>query len=612
SSVPGFEKLANLLKPKPGLKKLLKWADAKKPPETVFTRLRLDKTGTQLFDNTDFPVWAAYTRSVAQTDSEASAVMLKTLVSRYSDEVLSGMIAAAKKSSKTESIATKLETEQMRTWLAAKKTPDDMFLVFKLNKAGDDILSSPLLSAWTNYMKLSNKENPKAQTTLIATMTKHYGDSGVSQILAAARKSPATQSTAKRLEAEQVQLWLKKGRTPDDTFTLLSLDRAGDDLLASPQFNTWMKYINYYNKENPDEKTTVLAKLMTHFDDEELTPILVVARKVPSTESTAAKLQAEQFKNWLSADKSPEEAFTLLQLDKAGDDLLTNPQLTNWLKYTENFNLNKEINEQVTAIQVFRAQYVDDSRIANMVIAAEKVPNTQAIAKRVEDELFKGWTVVLNKPDDVFINLKLETVGENVFESPLWSFYTKFLEKYNTANPGKEQTMISGLARGYNDVTLTNMLLKAKEAPSTKTLATKLEDELVQYWLADKKLPDKLFGYLELKESVDGILTNPVFNVWLKYLNAFNDKAPVKKALMIDTLKSAFGDVAVSNMLFAAKKDPGTAKVAATLQTALLSKWVLEKKTPGQVSAILKEGAGADVSAKLLATYSAKFKVRWG
>ncbi|KAJ8523767.1 hypothetical protein ON010_g17351 [Phytophthora cinnamomi] len=519
--------------------------------------------------------------------------MLKTLATQYSDDVLTGLIVAAKKSATTQSIATKLESAQMQSWLAARKSPDDMFQILKLNKAGDDLLSNPLLPVWTDYMKLSNNESPITRTTLIATMTKHYGDSGVSRIIEAARKVPATQNTAKRLEMEQVQLWLKKGRTPDDTFTLLSLDRAGENLLASPQFNTWAKYINYYNKENPDEKTTLIAKLMTHFDDEELTPILVAASKVPSTKATATKLQAEQFKSWLSTDKSPKDTFSLLQLDKAGDNLLANPQFTNWLKYTDDFNA-KNIEEQITPSTVLRAQYVDDARIANMVVAAEKIPNLQATAKRVEDELFNGWTVGLNKPDDVFIHLKLDKVGENVFESPLWSFYTQFLGKYNTANPGKEETMISALSRGYDDEELTKILVAAKTVPSTETLATKLEDDLVQYWLADKELPDKLFGFLALDQSVDGLLTNPVLNVWSKYLEDFNAKFPNKKVSMIDTFRENFGDKALSQMLIAATETPATEKIATTLQTSLLNKWILAKKTPADVSEILKTGDAVD------------------
>ncbi|GMF27847.1 unnamed protein product [Phytophthora fragariaefolia] len=468
--------------PKPSLKKLLNWAEAKKSPNGVFTRLKLDKAGTQLFDHSDFNVWAAYTRMVVQNNPEEA--MIKILAARYTDEVLCNMIVASKKSPAMESIATKLESEQLRSWLAARKSPDEMFQILKLNKAGDDLLSNPLLPTWTAYMKLSNKESNIAQTSLIPTMTKYNGDGGVSRIIEAAKKVPGLQNTAKRLEAEQLQLWLKKKRTPDDVFTLLSLDRLGVDLLASPQFTTWTKYINYYNTENLDEKTTVLAKLMVHFDDEELTPILAAARMVTSTEATAAKLQAEQFKNWLSREEPvlPKDAFKFFQLNNAGDDLLTNPQFTMWLKYTDAYNI-RNIDHTETPIAVLRAHYADDARLANMILAAKKTPSLQTTAKRLENDLFKGWANMdpsFNKPDDVFMSLKLNRAGDKVFESPLWSYYIEYLNRYNKANPGKKQDMMNALSRGYDDENLAKILVAAKEVPSTKTLATKVEDDMLK------------------------------------------------------------------------------------------------------------------------------------
>ncbi|GMF55261.1 unnamed protein product [Phytophthora fragariaefolia] len=589
------------------LKKLWGWAETKKPPEAVFTRLKLDRTGTQLFDHVDFNLWVSYTRAVVQSDPEAA--IFKMIAPRYSDDVLSGMILAAKKSSATENIATKLEFEQMRSWRAAGKNIDDMFQVFKLDKAGDDLLANPLLSSWINYMKFSNKEAPQTKTTLIEMLTKYYGDGGISKIIETARKAPATQNIAKRLEAEQVQLWLKTNRLPEDVFTLLSLDRAGDELLATPQFKTWTKYINYYNKENPDAKTTILAQLGNHFDEDELTRILIAAMKAPSTEATAAKLQDERFKIWLTREDpvSPGTVFRLLQLDKAGDDLLINLQFTNWLKYADEFNV-KYIDAKQFPIKILRAYYRDDARLANIILAAKKNPFLQGISRSLEDELLKGWAASRMQPSDVLKSLKLDKEGDKIFESPLWSYFTQYLERYNKGYPRKQETMITALSRSYDDNELAALLIAAKKSPKTKALATKLENDQVSAWLKDAELPGALFGYLALDKSLDNLLANPVLNVWSKYLDAFNLKFPSKRVSMIDTFRSNFGDEALSQMLIAAKQTPSAENVATTLQASLLNKWLLEKKIPADVSKVIGGMAANEANAKLLSTYSKKFK----
>ncbi|ETL31795.1 hypothetical protein L916_15484, partial [Phytophthora nicotianae] len=382
-------------------------------------------------------------------------------------------------------------------------------------------------------------------------------------------------------------------RTPDELLTLLSLDKAGDQLLASPRFQTWSKYINYYNKEYPGEATTVMKKLTYHLGGEEVIGILAAARKVPSTEKAAAKLQAEQSKIWLSADKDPEELFKLLQLDKTGDDLLDNPQFKYWGKYVEDFNLNPQLEDLVSIIDIVRKNFADDV-LAHMIVTGMKAPSTKSMAQRMEDELFKGWITNLKTPDVVFMYLKLNKAGEKVFENPLWSMYTKYLDHFNKVVPMNRTTMISAFARNYDREALAKILIAAKKDLRTERLASKLYTEQIQRWLTTKDPPDQIFKALKLDEVTDDIFTSPLFNTWSAYLDDFNAKFPDEKVSMIDTFRTNSDDAFLAKMFVNAKEIPAMEQLATKLQADQLQRWLANRDTPDDIFRALKLNAAVD------------------
>ncbi|ETM97380.1 hypothetical protein PPTG_24982 [Phytophthora nicotianae INRA-310] len=555
-SIPGLSKLTSMFKTKITPGTLLNWANKEKSPDYVFLKLKLDKTGHQLFDNPDINVWAAYTNAVVK--SNADDAMLTTLRARYSDDALAKMFETGKKVTHSESVATKLQSRQMENWMAAKKTPDDVFKILFLDKAGVGVLDSSVLAGWTTYMRFFNskQENRKNRVTLISTLTTHYKDRGVLDIIEAAKKVPSTARTAKLLEANQIQFWLKNERTPDELLTLLSLDKAGDQLLASPLFQTWSKYINYYNKEYPGEATTVMKKLTYHLGGEEVIGILAAARKT-------------------------------------GDDLLDNPQFKYWGKYVEDFNLNPQLEDLVSIIDIVRKNFADDV-LAHMIVTGMKAPSTKSMAQRMEDELFKGWITNLKTPDVVFMYLTLNKAGEKVFENPLWSMYTKYLDHFNKVVPMNQTTMISAFARNYDREALAKILIAAKKDLRTERLASKLYTEQIQRWLTTKDPPDQIFKALKLDEVTDDIFTSPLFNTWSAYLDDFNAKFPDEKVSMIDTFRTNSDDAFLAKMFVNAKEIPAMEQLATKLQADQLQRWLANRDTPDDIFRALKLNAAVD------------------
>ncbi|OWZ07686.1 RxLR effector protein [Phytophthora megakarya] len=606
-SLFGIEKLTGVFKSKVTPKNLWDWAKKEKSPEYVFLKLKLDKAGNKLFDNPDINVWAAYTNAIAKGNPEA--MMVRTLKTRYSDDVLSEMVIAAKKVPNTNSVATKLQEGQVQAWLQQMKWPDDVFQLLKLNKAGDDVLTSPEFAIWTNYMTAFNSKlkDKKKQSTLFGTLTAHYNDQALVKIINKAETVPDTAKIAQRLELQQVETWLKKGKTPNDLYTLLWLDHAGDELMKNPRFETWLKFTNYYNINNPEEAKLAIVRLLEHVEEDKIASMLVAARKTPlsrTADKQLEKLQAEQFQLWLHGLKikdpkpefvggkdpfegntNPDSVFKWLELDKAGDDLLTNPQFTYWLQYVHDFNRQPvNIEEGIaSSINIIRKYFDDDLVLAKMIHAATKDPKTQKLAQRMELDLLKGWMINPNSPDAVFLRLKLDEAGENVFQSPFWKMYTEFLERYNKANPKTTQfTMVSAFRRISGDEELAKLLMAAEKVPSTKELATKLQAKQMEAWFTADLGPGKVFTALNLDDTLDDALANPLLKTYITYLDEFNVKFPDNKVSIIDTFRTNFGDKSVAKMLVS------TDKLDTKFQADQIRRWLAGKEAPEEVFAVLK------------------------
>ncbi|ETI41323.1 hypothetical protein L917_12855 [Phytophthora nicotianae] len=67
-----------------------------------------------------------------------------------------------------------------------------------------------------------------------------------------------------------------------------------DTIFGHPQFYIWAKYVEDFNKKNPTKKELMIPSLLTLYDDEGLSRVLEMAKKVSATEALATKLRTEQ------------------------------------------------------------------------------------------------------------------------------------------------------------------------------------------------------------------------------------------------------------------------------------------------------------------------------
>ncbi|ETO71656.1 hypothetical protein F444_12036 [Phytophthora nicotianae P1976] len=137
------------------------------------------------------------------------------------------MIEAAKKVSSTESIATKLQSQQNKLWSSKKKSPDDVFKLLKLDKSNKAVLNDPKLRAFASYLKVINLANPRKEATLLATLSHYYDDVNLGLLLQEGKKFPETKKLAEELQVAQFARWLKEGETFESLFKLLSRKKEG-------------------------------------------------------------------------------------------------------------------------------------------------------------------------------------------------------------------------------------------------------------------------------------------------------------------------------------------------------------------------------------------------
>ncbi|KAG7389265.1 hypothetical protein PHYPSEUDO_010823 [Phytophthora pseudosyringae] len=376
-------------------------------------------------------------------------------------------------------------------------------------------------------MKLFNKENPTKKTSVIATLTAHYGDDGLAKIVEGAKQVRSSAALAKRVQAEQVQRWLVDGKTPTDVFALLKLDAAGAGLFTQPQVVTWAKYLDDFNKANPESATTLFSFLKTRYKEEPLVHMLLAAKKVPSTDKIAVRIQAEQTNLWLAMKKEPADVFKLLKLDDVGLPLLKSSLFDAWVKYTDDFR-KEYFGTKLTTISILREFYRDDV-LATMILTASKSSSTSTsdLAKRLYTEQLRNWYLSKFAPEHVFKLLRLGTADVPLFENQLFNVWTKFMVYFGDLRPKEDISLLTVLMKVCSERDVSKVLVAAWDAPRTKPLATKLLGAQLDRWLVAQRDPVEVFFLLHVEGAAAKDVRKLLYN---KYRQSFNQlrRAPVR------------------------------------------------------------------------------------
>ncbi|KAH7464960.1 RxLR effector protein PSR2 [Phytophthora ramorum] len=325
------------------------------------------------------------------------------------------------------------QSHQLDSMLSARTNSNDAYKLLNVDKVTDNLLQSKEWKAWSTYVAMLDKSN--ADEAMVTSMVFQLKPDMLSKVLAEAAKNPSTKDIATRLESAQVKWWVSLSGTPDDIFKTLKLNIARSDIFESPELATFTKYLDAFNKKPRNEQTTLFEVLKNSYGDEALMKLLVSAQNAKSEEAT--KMMDDILAGWLDFTKSPYSLFKSLNLDKAGDDLLSSPILSTWVKYMNQFN-EKLPTKKTTMIETFMKSYNDET-LTKMLNAAKKVPATEQLATNLEkakSALFNKWMVEGITPDYLFKNvMKLDPA--TMASSPNTNIWRSYYIAYDKAYPGK-------------------------------------------------------------------------------------------------------------------------------------------------------------------------------
>ncbi|OWZ08308.1 hypothetical protein PHMEG_00019168 [Phytophthora megakarya] len=344
----------------------------------------------------------------------------------------------------------------------------------------------------------------------------------------------------------------------------------------------------------------MVSTLAAHYDDTALFHILGALKKSPEAKGIATKLENELVQWSVAAGKSPTYVFKLFAPEKLTDELLQMPQFVSWLKYVDDFNIKRRgMDETVTSALLHR---YNDDMVFKMLDTAKKKSSINAIATKLEKELYSTWISEKVSPRFVFKTLELDKAGRSVFSNPRFFTWMEYFNTYNKANPKDKDTMISAFYDSYSRASVARIIAPAMSEMDVRIvkITKQLQAERQDMWMHWKILPKEAFSRAGLDRAGASFLSDPNFKLWNKYLDAFNLRYPEAKTNVIYSLRSHYSDETLASFLAQARDNPTTEKIATNLQSSLLNTWARELKEPAEISKFLK-------SDDLMQTYVKKF-----
>ncbi|ETP31863.1 hypothetical protein F442_19337, partial [Phytophthora nicotianae P10297] len=354
-----------------------------KSTDDVFKALTLDSAADAAIANPQLQTWIGYMKLFNKENPKQQTSLVTTLASHFKYHDLAKAIEAAKAVPQTVKFAKRLEFELIQRWLAQEKNPDEIFQLLKLDIMRYDLFEKPELFTWVKYMDDFNEMYPEKKTSLFARLSWLIPDeSALVDMLIKAKSIASTEKLALRVQEEQTKFWLQNGKTPEDLFTLLRLDKADGSLLENPIFDAWIKYADDFREMYPKISLDPIATIDDYYSIPKVATMIVEATVSPSTSKIAYRLNTEQYRDWLNRFH-PAEVFMKLELDRAGKNLFRSPLLVTWLKYVSFYSKKRG---KVSATSLLKQRF-GKQQLDKMLQEAQKVPATEKIASGLLNSL---------------------------------------------------------------------------------------------------------------------------------------------------------------------------------------------------------------------------------
>jgi hypothetical protein len=203
--------------------------------------------------------------------------------------------------------------------------------------------------------------------------------------------------------------------------------------------------------------------------------------------------------------------------------------------------------------------------------------------------------------DDAFGLLKVDKTADNILETKEWKNWAEYVAMRNPNDP--EHSLAAAMLFRFGGDKLSNLLATAASNPTTKELATKLENAQFSRWLGSKVSPADVFKVQKLDEVTDGMFGSPAFATWSKYVKSYNEKFPAKTTSELEVLTKHYGEAGVLKMI--ASADDTAGPVATALKKEMVDGWLDFTIPPNNVFKLMKLDEAGDklFTSPLLSTW---------
>ncbi|KAG2778244.1 hypothetical protein Pcac1_g11743 [Phytophthora cactorum] len=287
----------------------------------------------------------------------------------------------------------RLRTELASSWVTSGKSADEIFTLLKLDTTGFKIFTTPpankdftnsMLYLYAVYLDKFNRQYPTKRISMFDMLSKAYGENGVAKMVELGMKNPTMEKVSSRLRGDLLSKWYNSEESAEVVFKVLKLDHAGYDLFATPQLNTWYAHIRQSYDLIPED--VMLEELVGKYGYDGLSKIFILGeRRTDLFGKLPMNLENKMVNQWLNGNKSPNEVFEMLQLNKGLDSLLANPNLRMWESYR--IKLRSQKPEKVPPMMSTILKFYSVKDLSAMLEKAKNAPETAKIATKWQDEL---------------------------------------------------------------------------------------------------------------------------------------------------------------------------------------------------------------------------------
>ncbi|KAG6941608.1 hypothetical protein JG688_00018576, partial [Phytophthora aleatoria] len=131
-------------------------------------------------------------------------------------------------------------------------------------------------------------------------------------------------------------------------------------------------------------------------------------------------------------------------------DILTNPVLTSWFNYLDDFNARKPSQGMTRTEALSRGLY--DRGLAEVLEAGMKGrEKTKVIATKLEKQLFAEWEAKKYTPDRIFQAVGLKNIYGDatgpILSDPVLKFWVRYMNEFNAKHLDKRTTIFETLCK---------------------------------------------------------------------------------------------------------------------------------------------------------------------